>query len=91
MKKNRLQGIFPARRAIEKEGEPAPAQKETAEAGRSNPANKGLYIHTSLYLSRKTHADVRVALMQDGGEDLSELVDRLLESWLDARKSGKPY
>jgi hypothetical protein len=87
MKKNRLDGIFQARRSIEKEVEPPPAQREAEEAGRSNPANKALYVHTSLYLSRKTHADVKIALLQEGGkEDLSELVDRLLAEWLEARK-----
>jgi hypothetical protein len=88
VKKNRLEGIFQARREIAKEegSTPTPAQRETQEAGRSNPANKALYIHTSLYLSRKVHGDVRIALMQDGGnEDLSQLVDRLLEEWLDRR------
>jgi hypothetical protein len=87
MKKNRLEGVFQARKQITREIEPPPAQRETEEAGRSNPANKGLYIHTSLYLSRKTHADVRIALMQDGGkQDLSGLVDKLLAEWLEMRK-----
>ena len=87
MKKNRLDGIFQARRSIEKEVEPPPAQRESEEAGRSNPANKALYIHTSLYLSRKTHGDVKIALLQEGGqEDLSQLVDRLLAEWLESRK-----
>lgn len=89
MKKNRLDGIFQARRAIEKESTPPPAQRDAEEAGRSNPANKALYIHTSLYLSRKTHADARAALIQDGSqEDLSQLVDRLLSEWLEARRSS---
>jgi len=34
MKKNRLDGIFQARRSIEKEVEPPPAQREAEEAGR---------------------------------------------------------
>jgi hypothetical protein len=87
MKKNRLDGIFQARRSIEKEVEPPPAQREAEEAGRSNPANKALYIHTSLYLSRKTHGDAKIALLQDGEkEDLSQLVDRLLAEWLESRR-----
>jgi hypothetical protein len=87
MKKNRLDGIFQARRTIEKEATPPPAQRDAEEAGRSNPANKALYIHTSLYLSRKVHGDAKIALLQDGGkEDLSELVDRLLAEWLESRR-----
>ena len=87
MKKNRLDGISQARRSIEKEVEPPPAQREAEEAGRSNPANKALYIHTSLYLSRKTHGDAKIALLQEGGkEDLSQLVDRLLAEWLESRR-----
>jgi hypothetical protein len=91
VKKNRLEGVFQARREIAKEegSTPTPAQRETQEAGRSNPANRGLYIHTSLYLSRKVHGDVRVALMQDGGKmDLSELVDKLLTEWLEMRRGA---
>lgn len=86
-KKNRLAGVFQARQQIERQAEPPPAQREAEEAGRSNPANKQLYIHTSLYLSRKTHGDAKIALLQDGGhEDLSQLVDRLLAEWLESRK-----
>lgn len=87
MKKNRLDGIFQARQAIDREAAPEPARRESQDAGRSNPANKALYIHTSLYLSRKVHSDVKIALMQDGGDvDMSELVDKLLVEWLEMRR-----
>lgn len=89
MKKNRLAGVFQARQTVEREQriEPPPAQRDAEEVGRSNPANKRLYIHTSLYLTRKTHAEARAALLQDeGDEDLSQLVDRLLFEWLESRR-----
>lgn len=43
-------------------------------------------IQTSVYLTKKTHKQVKAALiLDDGKEDLSDLVERLLLEWLHSR------
>jgi soluble lytic murein transglycosylase-like protein len=82
------------RRAAAASATPQTAPVETSDApaegtrkkGRSNKANKADYQHTSIYISRAVHLDVKMALLKAGEEeDFSELVERLLKDWLAVR------
>ena len=42
------------------------------------------YVQTTLYVERAVYADVRAALIREGG-DFSELVNRLLCDWIKKR------
>ncbi len=43
-------------------------------------------IQTSVYLTKKTHKQIKAALiLDDGKEDLSDLIERLLLEWLRSR------
>ena len=50
---------------------------------RSNPD----YIGFTTYIRRETHTAVKIALLQEGeGRELSEIVEELLNTWLESRK-----
>ena len=50
---------------------------------RSNPE----YEQTSIYLPRILHADVKIALVREGRNDFSELVEELISKWLKGRRN----
>lgn len=51
---------------------------------RSNPE----YEQTTIYLPRILHADVKIALVREGRNDFSELVEELMTKWLKGRRNS---
>ena len=51
---------------------------------RSNPD----YTQVTAYIPQKLYTDVRIALLQDGGGQFSELVADVLLGWLERRGEG---
>ena len=46
------------------------------------------FEQVTAYIQKKTHQQVKIALLQNGkGQDFSELVDLLLSEWLSTQKS----
>lgn len=76
----------PARRASVSsalpEGE-VPARGRPRNGKRSDPA----YTQITAYILKKTHQDVKVALLREGkGRELSEVVEECLAAWLHQQK-----
>jgi flagellar biosynthesis/type III secretory pathway ATPase len=57
--------------------------------GRGRPRGKRSdpnYEQISAYIAKKTHLEVKIALLQEGrGREFSELVEELLGHWLKTR------
>lgn len=52
-----------------------------AQTSKAKSKNKD-YIRTTFYLPRKTHQDLKIASINEQ-EDMSEIVTRLIEEWLE--------
>jgi hypothetical protein len=69
-----------SRRAVEPPAEPR--RRGRPRAKRSDPD----FGQITAYIRKRTHRDVKLALLQDGeGKEFSELVEELLNSWLKRR------
>lgn len=60
---------------------PPPASRGRPRGKRSNPEFTPLYG----YIRKATHKEVKIKLIRQGNQDLSELLEELLAAWL---KSG---
>ncbi len=85
--KSRFDGLMDAKRRGREEGESELAKVPSDRPPRSQGAGKRVdpdYRQVSAYVRKDTHQKVRMALIEDGGE-FSELVEELLQGWLDKR------
>ena len=47
------------------------------------------YEQISAYIRKETHRAVKLALLEDGGEDFSDLVEKQLQQWLKRRAKNR--
>ena len=64
-----------------KRPKPAQATKPQAKAGRTGKNQNPAYHKLTVYIPQETRKAVGMKLLQDGGLDLSELVEQLLDGW----------
>jgi len=91
--KSKFKGLFDAAKERQLEEPEQPEQKEPnlvsslprrgrPKGKRSDPA----FEQVTAYIRKETHQAVKIALLQDGQDkEFSELVEQLLQDWLQSR------
>jgi hypothetical protein len=93
---SKFQGILQARRAITGVPEDSDTQKSessairVAEKKRGRPAAKRSdpdFLQVTAYIRKETHRKTKIRLLEEGeGREFSELVEVMLEEWLDRKQ-----
>lgn len=68
--------------------EPVEAAPSVKPVGRPKTGKRSSpdYEQVTAYIKKQTYKDIRIALLQNGGEqEFSDLVEELLHQWLEAR------
>lgn len=85
--KNKFEAIISANRVREA---PEIREPEPTKPSNSTPKGKGKrsdseFTQISAYVRKTTHRDVKIALLQEGEQEFSDLIEILLIQWLDSR------
>lgn len=85
--KNKFEEIINAKRLREA---PEITESEISKPADSTQKGKGKrsnleFIQISAYIRKTTHRDVKIALLQEGEKEFSDLVETLLTQWLSSR------
>jgi hypothetical protein len=83
---NRFAGLFSTARV------PHPVEHLTAgaeknEAGRTTKSTDPTYQRTTLYIPKTLHRQFKSATIDDG-QEMSEVMEKLIQQWLESRKNA---
>jgi hypothetical protein len=83
---NRFAGLFSTAR-VTQPVEPASVRKEKKEAERTTKSTDPTYQRTTLYIPKTLHRQFKSATIDDD-QEMSEVMEKLIQEWLESRKNA---